>query len=171
MTETSSIQLPVCGLYRTTRPLPGAEAEVGEGALVNFHNHSTPGMPVVLRPAFNVFNRWSWNAEPIYVRQLSWLDSLHKLPAEGYYALRRELEFDDGSARWPKGALVQLGYDRKASPLVFLAQLRHALSENTLWFAEHGVILREDQIDLLEPLSVFEEPDPVTAGGERPAGA
>lgn len=160
------IALPACGLYRTSRALPGAESIIGEGLLVNFHNHSAQNMPVVLLPAFNVFNRWQWSTEPHYIRQLSWIDSLQRLPTEGFYSLRRELAFNDGKSKWPKGALVQLGYDKSGKAILFIAQLRHNLSENALWFAEQGVPLGTDSMGALEPIVVYEEPDPNSAGGE-----
>ena len=42
--------LPACGLYRTTKPLPDHEDEIGENTLVYFHNHSDSGLPVVVAP-------------------------------------------------------------------------------------------------------------------------
>jgi hypothetical protein len=161
------VKLPSCGLYRVTRPLPGREDDVPVGALVNFHNHSEQNMPVVLLPAHNVFNRWQWEATPIHIRQLSWIETLQSLPPEGFYALRGEVEFNEGKSRWPKGALVQLGYDRGAQPIVFIAQQRHHLAENSLWFAEQGVKLGTEGLSLLQPLVVYEEPDPAAAGGEK----
>lgn len=159
-----------CGLYRTTRAFDDAPTPIAAGALVNFHNHSEEGVPVVLTPAFNVFNRWQWTAKPIYVRDPSWLASLQRIPAEGFYALRADVAIDDKGARWKKGTLVQLGYDRTGTGIIFIAQLRHNLSENSLWFSEHGVRLSESQMELLEPLVVFEEPDPTTAGAEKKQG-
>ena len=170
------LKLPACGLFRTTRALPGAEQVVPAGLLVNFHNHSEQSMPVVLVPVHNVFNRWQWSATPNYVRQLSWIESLHRLPVEGFYVLRRDVALNDGSAtrsssaapgaRWPKGTLVQLGYDKTANPIVFIAQQRHDLHENSLIFADSGVAIGEEGLDFIEPVLVYEEPDPNAAGGE-----
>lgn len=167
-----AIRLPPCGLYRTTKALPGAESEVGEGLLVNFHDHGTGaragGVPVVLLPAFSVFNRWQWRREPHPVRQLSWVESLVKLPLEGFYALRRPLPLDDGRAAWPSGTLVQLGYDRAATPIVFMAQLRANLADNFLWFADRGLTLDDETLATLQPLGVYEEPDPNATDDEAP---
>jgi hypothetical protein len=155
-----SVRLPPCGLYRTAKPLPGAEGEVGDGLLVNFHNHGARGMPVVLLPAFNMFNRWQWKSEPHHVRQLSWIDSLERLPLEGFYALGRELPVENGTATWPIGTLVQLGYDRSATAIVFVAQHRLNLSDNYLWFSDRGIAIDDDALASLQALTVYEEPDP-----------
>src|SRR5947209_3868991 len=103
MSPPGRLNLPACGLFRTTRALPGAEDAIPAGLLVNFHNHSEQNMPVVLAPVHNVFNRWQWSATPHYVRQLSWIESLQRLPIEGFYVLRRDIPVDDGKSRWPKG--------------------------------------------------------------------
>ena len=63
---------------------------------------------------------------------LSWADSLVKLPAEGFYMLRKALAFEGGE--WPKAALVQLGYTRAGEPILFIGQVRAQLVENDLWF-------------------------------------
>jgi len=159
-----------CGLYRTTRPLPD-DPRVGEAMLVSFHDHSEQGVPVVLLPAFNVFNRWQWEVEAVVADDEAWIASMRRLPAEGFYALRAPLtlrgEKSAPGGVWPAGTLVQLGYDRAGGAIVFIAQQRHALGENDLWFAEKGEPLRDAQLDMLEPLSVYEEPDPTTGGAEK----
>lgn len=159
--------LPRCGLYRTTVALPGAESVVAAGMLVSFHDHSESGTPAVLVPAFNVFNRWKWTTKPIFVEERSWIETMQPLPAEGFYALRADLPLAGAAGRWAKGTLVQLGYDRSGVGIVFIAQLRHDSSESSLWFAERGERLSDDRLDLLEPLLVYEEPDPTTAGAEK----
>jgi hypothetical protein len=117
-------------------------------------------MPEVLLPGFSVFNRWQWKREPHPVRQLSWIESLVRLPLEGFYALSRPLPLDDGASTWPAGTLVQLGYDRAAMPIAFMAQLRANLADNFLWFADRGLTLDDDTLASLLPLTVYEEPDP-----------
>ncbi len=150
--------LPECGLYRTTKPLPGNEEKVPANLLVYFHNHSDSGLPQVLAPDHNVHNRWHFHGPGLEFRGLSWADNLVKMPLEGYYSLRRELTFDGGN--WPKGALVQLGYTRNAEPILFIAQLRMQLQENDLWFSDRGVGLPREQLSILEPLTIFQEPTP-----------
>jgi hypothetical protein len=148
--------LPECGLYRTTKPLPDHESAVTAGLLVYFHNHSDSGLPVVIPPEHNVLNRWHFHGPGIPFRGLSWADSLVKLPAEGFYMLRKALSFDGGE--WPKSALVQLGYTRSADPILFIGQVRSQLAENDLWFSDRGVGVTRDQLALLEPLQIYAEP-------------
>jgi hypothetical protein len=148
--------LPNCGLYRTTKPLPEHEAELPAGTLVYFHNHSDSGLPVVVLPDHNIMNRWHFHGAGIPFRGLSWADSLQKLPAEGFYTLRKEMKFQGGE--WPKGALLQLGYNRTGDPIVFIAQVRANLEENDLFFSDRGVGITRDQLGLLEPVNVYEEP-------------
>ncbi len=153
--------LPDCGLYRTTKPLPEREGEVPAGVLVYFHNHSDSGLPVVILPDHNVHNRWHFHGSGIPFRGLSWADSLVKLPAEGFYMLRKSLTFEGGE--WPKAALVQLGYTRNADAILFIGQVRAQLQENDLFFSDRGVSVEREKLAILEPLQVFVEPVP--AGG------
>ncbi len=163
MVAVSTTPIPKCGLYATTRALPGAD-EVRADILVNFHDHSDIGGPVVHLPAISSFNRWSWEKAPHRIAELSWLESLKPLKPEGYYVLREKLQFEE--AEWPTGSIVQLGYDRHATPLIFLAQRRFHLAENTLFFAERGVPLGRERLHVLEQLVVYEEPDPNASGAE-----
>jgi hypothetical protein len=147
--------LPECGLYRTTKPLPGNENECPAGLLVYFHNHSDSGLPEVIVPDHNIHNRWHFHGPGIQFRAPSWAESLTKMPNQGFYSLRKELAFDGGS--WPKGALVQLGYTRIGEPILFIAQQRGQMAENDLFFAESGVKVGNDKLAQLEPLTVFIE--------------
>jgi hypothetical protein len=165
MVAVSTIAMPKCGLYRTTRALPGDD-KIPAGILVNFHNHSDEGPPVVHLPAFSSFNRWQWEKKAHPIRERVWLETLRPLLLEGYYILREDLEFDD--ATWPAQSLVQLGYDRAGTPIAFLAQRRFHLAENTLFFADHGIPLDERRLAILETLIVHDEPDPNAVGGEAP---
>ena len=148
--------LPPCGLYRTSKALPEHEDEIGEGLLVYFHNHSDSGLPVVVAPDHNILNRWHFHGAGSPFRSLAWADGLLRLPAEGFYWLRKALDFDGGS--WPKGTLVQLGYTRTAEPILFIAQLRATLDENDLFFSDRGVGISSEQLAWLEPLNVYVEP-------------
>jgi hypothetical protein len=148
--------LPSCGLYRTTKPLPEHETTVPAGSLVYFHNHSDSGLPVVVAPDHNILNRWHFHGAGLPFRGLSWADSLVKLPAEGFYTLRKGLDFDGGS--WPKSTLVQLGYTKSGDPILFIAQQRAALTENDLFFSERGVGISREQLAILEQLNIFVEP-------------
>jgi hypothetical protein len=155
--------LPACGLYRTAKALPDHEDEIGAGTLVYFHNHSDSGLPVVIAPDHNILNRWHFHGAGIAFRGLAWADSLVRLPPEGFYVLRKGLDFDGGS--WPKSTLVQLGYTRTADPILFIAQLRATLDENDLFFSDRGVGIVPEQLALLEPLNVYVEPKDPGAHG------
>jgi hypothetical protein len=157
--------LPNCGLFRTTKPLPEHEAEIPAGVLVYFHNHSDSGLPVVIVPDHNIMNRWHFHGAGIPFRGLSWADTLVKLPAEGFYMLRKALDFEGGS--WPKATLVQLGYTKTGDPILFIGQQRATMEENDLFFSERGVGITREQLAILEPLNVFVEP---TAPGGHSAG-
>jgi hypothetical protein len=148
--------LPDCGLYVTTRPLPGHEEKIPAGTLVSFHNHSDSGLPTVTVPDHNVHNRWHFHGAPIAFRGLSWAETLHRLTPEGFYTLRKELTFDGG--KWPKGALVQLGYTQQGNPILFIARVRARLDENDLYFSDRGVGIKREQLATLEPVTVFQEP-------------
>ncbi|MGZ3424235.1 MAG: hypothetical protein ACXWUG_22510 [Polyangiales bacterium] len=155
-----------CGLYRTTRPLATAPDRIGAGILINLH--SCPRLaaqgPVVHLPQYSAFNRWAWCHDSHSVSPLSWIETLIALPAEGFYLLREPLEFE--AASWPAQSLVQLGYDRAGTPLLFLAQRRRQLAENDLIFADAGIPLPLDRLSVLAPIVVYEEPDPSDVASE-----
>jgi hypothetical protein len=155
---TPKNRLPDCGLYRAPKALPGHEDRIPAGTLVYFHNHSGSGpLPSVLAPDHNVHNRWHFHGPAIEsIRSPSWVESLERMTPEGFYSLRRELTFDGG--KWPKGSLVQLGYTRSADPILFIARVRTRLDENDLFFSDKGVGVKREQLSILEPVTVFEEP-------------
>jgi hypothetical protein len=156
--------LPGCGLYRTTKALPEHETDFPAGSLVYFHNHSDSGLPVVLAPDHNVMNQWHFHGAGTPFRGLSWADSLIKMPEQGFYVLRKQLDFEGGS--WPKDTLVQLGYTKAGEPILFIGQQRAARTENSLFFSERGVPLARERLSLLEPVNVYVEP--AGEGGHDP---
>ena len=157
---TTKNQTRDCGLYRATKALPGHEDAVPSGTLVYFHNHSSNNgpLPSVIPPDHNIHNRWHFHGETAIdnVRSPSWVESLEKVPDQGFYTLRKELTFDGGSR--PKGAIVQLGYTRTADPILFIGRVRAALAENDLFFSDKGVGIKRDQLSLLEPAVIYTEP-------------
>jgi len=150
--------LPQCGLYRTTKPLPEHEADFPAGSVVYFHNHSDSGLPVVIAPDHNIMNEWHFHGAGTPFRGLSWADSLVRMLDQGYYTLRKQLDFDGGS--WPKGALVQLGYNKAGDAILFIAQQRAQRAENSLVFSDRGVPLARERLSILEQVNVFKEPVP-----------
>ena len=154
--------LPECGLYKTTKPLPGHETKVPAGVIVYFHNHSDSGLPQVLTPDHNVHNRWHFHGPAIEFRGLAWADTLKRLPDEGFFMLKKELAFDGG--KWPKGALVQLGYTKEGQAILFIGRVRARLAENDLFFSDRGVAVTPEQMANLERAQVYSEP---TEGSEE----
>lgn len=152
---TTKNMLPDCGLYRTTKPLPGHENDIPAASLVYFHNHSDNGLATVTKPDHNVLNRWHFHGPPVELRALRWTSSLERVPSEGFYALKGEIAFEGGS--WPKNTLVQLGYTRQGEPILFIGRVRAQLQENDLFFSDKGVPIERAQLRLLEALSVFVE--------------
>ena len=112
-------------------------------------------------------NRWHFHGPPVEFRGLSWADSLQKIPDEGFFTLRRELAFDGG--KWPKGTLVQLGYTREGSAILFIARVRAQLNENDLFFSDKGVPLKPADLAILERCQVFAET--ASEEGHGPANA
>jgi hypothetical protein len=156
---TSKNRLPDCGLYRTTKALPGYEERIPANSLVYFHNHGENNgpLPTVIPPDHNVHNRWHFHGPPVEFRGLTWAESLERVSPEGFYTLRRELSFDGG--KWPKGSLVQLGYTKNADPILFIARVRSRLDENDLFFSDKGVGVKRSDLSILEPSTVYEEPN------------
>ena len=159
---TTKNLVPDCGLYLTTKPLPGHDEKVPAGSIVYFHNHSDSGLPSVLTPDHNIHNRWHFHGPPLEFRGLTWANTLQKLPEEGFFVLKKELTFEGGS--WPRNALVQLGYTRQGDPILFMARVRSRLDENDLFFSDKGLKLKRDQLNVLEPAPVYQEPDDGSSG-------
>jgi hypothetical protein len=92
------------------------------------------------------------------------VEQLEKVPTEGFYTLRQELTFDEGRGKWPKGSIVQLGYTKSADPILFVATIRARLEENDLFFADKGMGLPRERLNILEPCSWYTEPDDGSSG-------
>lgn len=161
---SAKFSLPDCGIFRTTQALPGHEEEVPAGILVYFHNHSDSGLPQVVLPDHCAHNRWHFRGPGVVFRSLAWAASLQKIPAQGFYFLKEELVFDGGS--WPMHTLIQLGYTRRAEPILFIAQERAVLQENDLFFSDRGVRVEPEALDILVPLVLHREMPGDPAGGD-----
>jgi len=148
------------GLYKTTKYLPGQEAQVGPNQLVLIRTDGEFAPASVLLPVRNEFNQWRFAVPGIAIpaTSLEWGKTLKKLPHEGFYRLLEEFKFGD-EGRWLKNAVVQLGYTREAEPILFIAQRRSPLVSNDLWFGDKGVRLDEERLDIIEPVSWYQEPE------------
>lgn len=149
------------GIYKTTQYLPGHEAQIAPDLLVLIRTDGEFAPASVLLPVNNVHNQWRFQMPGVKIpdTSMSWGESLVKLKHEGFYRLKKEFTFGD-SGKWIENAIVQLGYSRKAEPILFIAQRRSPLTNNELWFSEKGVKVDFDQLDdLIEPLAWYQEPE------------
>jgi hypothetical protein len=156
------------GIYRTTKYLPGQEAQVGPDQLVLIRTDGEFAPASVLLPVNNTNNQWRFQMPGIRIpaTSLNWGESLVKLQHEGFYRLTREFTFGE-QGKWIENAIVQLGYTRKAEPILFIAQRRTPLTNNELWFSDKGVKVDPEEIDaLITPLAWFQEPEKQTAANE-----
>ncbi len=146
-------KLPACGLYRTTEPLPGKEQWVRENLLVYFHNHSQQGPPLILLPASNNQNRWSFHEKGYLIRDAHYISVLQPLKPEGLYVLSQPIYLSRDEFI-PEQTLVQLGYTRSADPILFLAKF----AENNITFPASGLKCTMEIFDLLEDVN-FRSPE------------
>lgn len=149
------------GLYRTTKYLPGFEAQVGPDQLILIRDDGQFAPASVLLPNSNVHNQWRFAMPGIRVPETAseWLTSLKSLPHEGFYRLKEEMDFGEGG-KWLVGAILQLGYNRRGEPLLFIARRRTPLAENDLFFEKSGIKFEDTIFDKLDPLAWHEEKDP-----------
>lgn len=120
--------------------MPGHEEQVPADALVYFHNHSDQGEPLLLLPASNRHNVWTFHDRGYLVRDAQWMAELESLRAEGLYRLGEHLHA--GETNLPAKTLVQLGYNRHGDPIVFAARR----VDNTIVFPERGLRFQNRQI-------------------------
>jgi hypothetical protein len=149
------------GIYKSTKYLPGQEAQVGPDQLILIRTDGEFAPASVLLPVANTHNQWRFQMPGLKIpaTSLGWGESLVKLPHEGFYRLKREFSFGD-KGKWIKNAIVQLGYTRRGEPILFIAQRRTPLTSNELWFSDKGVKIELEEIEeLVEPLAWFQEPE------------
>lgn len=144
--DISDQPLQPCGPYRTTRELP--DAALTSGLLVYFHSHSDEGPPIVLLPESNTHNRWRFHPKGHLV-SASYAATLEPLKPEGLYRLREHFHPDNARVV-AANALVQLGYNREAEPLIFYP--KPVEGENAIAFPSRGMKIPAAVYELLEPL-------------------
>ena len=149
------------GIYKTTKYLPGHEAEIAPNLLVLIRTDGDFAPASVLLPVMNENNQWRFQMPGVKIpaASLNWYDTLEKIPHEGFYRLKKEFVFGD-EGKWLENAVVQLGYTKAAEPILFIAQRRTPLVSNDLWFSDKGVKMELDGIDeWVEPLAWYQEPE------------
>ena len=149
--------LPPCGLYRTTRPL----GELPAGRLVFFHNHGDPGAGIYLPQSWSS-NRAQWHARGTPIPDAAWGQSLEPLATEGLYRVKERFTCCEKKCMtFEPDALVQLGYDGNATPLLFHPEW----IRNGLAFPERGTVIDRDRLASIVRLAVREDPTVATPAG------
>jgi len=140
------MDLPPCGLYRTTEPIGNVPAH----RLVYFHNHGNPGPGIYLPEKWSV-NRARFSKSGTSLPDENLAFTLEPLQAEGLYRVRSPITCCDKLCRtYPKELLVQLGYNVEGEPILFVPQWTGA----GLAFPEMGNKLDSDRLAALAPLKV-----------------
>ncbi|MEM7433832.1 MAG: hypothetical protein AAF436_01680 [Myxococcota bacterium] len=113
------MELPPCGVYRTTTNIGSIPA----GRLVYFHNHGDPGPGVYLPKAWR-HNRAEFDARGQVLEDLSLVKALEPLPPEGFYRVLEGFHCCDKKCRrFDEDAMLQLGYNVNAEPILFVPEL------------------------------------------------
>jgi hypothetical protein len=141
-----SSNLPPCGLYKTTEAIGPVPAE----RLVYFHNHGDPGPGVYVAESWNT-NRAVFNKRGTPIEDLSLIDTLVPLAAEGLYSVTEEITCcSKGCRTFQPGLLVQLGYNGAGKPILFVPHWH----KEGLHIPESGFQLDDERIDKLTRLTV-----------------
>jgi len=139
-----STTLPPCGIYKTQQALSGKEEWVKDNLLVYFHNHSQQGPPLLLLPASNSQNRWTFHDKGYLVRDPGFVETLMPLRPEGYYVMNEPIYLSHDEMI-PENTLVQLGYNRVADPILFLAEFEN----NVIKFPSSGLKCTLEIFDII----------------------
>jgi hypothetical protein len=141
-----TIELPPCGLYRTTAaigPIPG-------GRLVFFHNHGNPG-PGLYLPKSWKHNRVQLRTNGTLLPGVEFVKFLEPLPPEGFYRVAEPFFCcKKRCRRFEPDTLVQLGYNARAQAILFLPETVGGL----LAIPERGVRIDGENLDRIKRLNV-----------------
>ena len=117
------MEFPPCGLYRTTGPIGPIEA----GRLVYFHNHGNPG-PGIYLPKTWKHNRAEFQEKGQTLSDPGLARYLEPLSPEGLYRVAEPFHCCEQKCRhFEEEALVQLGYNGHAEPILFRPELVDAM--------------------------------------------
>ena len=117
------MQLPPCGLYRTTSTI----GSVDEGRLVYFHNHGDPG-PGIYLPKEWKYNRAQFDKKGQTIEDPGLVRFLQPLPPEGFYRVVESFHCCEQQCRlFEQDSLLQLGYNGAAEPILFVPELVDAM--------------------------------------------
>lgn len=140
------MQLPPCGLYRTTAPIGSIPTE----RLVFFHNHGDPG-PGLYLPSGWKGNRVEIGTQGTLLPTPEDIRHLIPLPPEGFYRVSEAFHCCAKQCRlFAIESLVQLGYDANGTAILFVPEI----IDGMLAVPEHGSKVDETAFDRLKQLRV-----------------
>lgn len=140
------MQLPPCGLYRTT----GQIGTVESGRLVYFHNHGKPGPGIYLPNGWKQ-NRAQFADQGITIPGPESVRFLEPLRPEGFYRVKSEFVCCERKCRtYEPDALVQLGYDGTGQAILFVPELLDGM----LAIPERGTRIDASTFTYLQHLKV-----------------
>ncbi len=140
------MQLPPCGLYKTLQQIGPIPAE----RLVFFHNHGNPGAGLYL-PSGWKGNRVELSASGTTLSSPDEVRFLMPLPPEGFYRVSESFYCCEKKCRlFNAEALVQLGYDAAATPILFVPEI----VDGMLAVPDRGSRIDEAAFDKLKQLQV-----------------
>jgi len=117
------MHLPPCGMYRTS----GTIGSVEGGRLVYFHNHGDPG-PGIYLPKEWKYNRAQFDEKGQTLEDPGLVRFLQPLPPEGFYRVLESFHCCEKQCRlFGEDALIQLGYNAQAEPILFVPELVDAM--------------------------------------------
>lgn len=141
-----TIELPPCGLYRTTAAIGPIPAD----RLVFFHNHGNPG-PGLYLPKSWKHNRVQLQANGTLLPGVEFVKFLEPLPPEGFYRVTESFFCcEKRCRRFEPDTLVQLGYNARAQAILFLPETVDGL----LAIPERGVRIDGENLDRIKRLNV-----------------
>lgn len=148
---------PPCGLYRTTVAL----GDVPAGQLVYFHDHGDPGPGIYLPKSFRL-NTAEWHERGITVPDEAFTSTLAPLSPEGFYVVESPFHCcEKQCVRYESGQLVQLGYDGRGTPILFLPEW----TANGVAIPERGTRIDGDRAGSLRRVKLASVPNPSAAPG------
>jgi hypothetical protein len=110
-------------MYRTS----GTIGSVEGGRLVYFHNHGDPG-PGLYLPKEWKYNRAQFDEKGQTLEDPGLVRFLQPLPPEGFYRVVESFHCCEKQCRlFGEDALIQLGYNAQAEPILFVPELVDAM--------------------------------------------
>jgi hypothetical protein len=110
-------------MYRTS----GTIGSVEGGRLVYFHNHGDPG-PGLYLPKEWKYNRAQFEEKGQTLEDPGLVRFLQPLPPEGFYRVVESFHCCEKQCRlFGEDALIQLGYNAQAEPILFVPELVDAM--------------------------------------------